>query len=251
MAPSLKEVKAALSAAGVDYSRFLEKSEYLERFRELQVEAHEEAVSRLKAKANFAFKRRSYAHAVRLYTIAALKTVEKTEVEEAQDARATPLAMLLSNRSAAYLQLKLPRRALRDAEHALRLDPGYTKAYARYAAACTELGRLGQAKATLEEALRDCQDEALRRDLGDLLATATTAASLLLLAAAGRRRSLPRPRVRVHHAWGLVTHLGRGRQAAGLGHGHAQGAPRLRGPRLRHPRRVAPPVGRARRLWRI
>ncbi|CBZ53111.1 conserved hypothetical protein [Neospora caninum Liverpool] len=51
------------------------------------------------------------------------------------------LAVILSNRSAAYLRLGNARAALRDGTAGIRLDPSYPKAWFRRASACTALAK--------------------------------------------------------------------------------------------------------------
>ena len=63
------------------------------------------------------------------------------------------LVQLLSNRAAAYLELRLPVPAMADARHCIALDPGFVKGHLRLAAAYEALGRLSEAAATLEKAL--------------------------------------------------------------------------------------------------
>ena len=105
-------------------------------------------VDALKAKANAAFKRRSFAFAVRLYTDA-LVAAHAMEAES----RDPLLVPLLSNRSSCYLRLGLPQPALIDAERCVELDAASLKGLHRLAAANQQLGLLAEARSALERAL--------------------------------------------------------------------------------------------------
>ena len=137
--PSLREVKAYLSAARVDFSDCFERTELIERFRAVQLERQVTDVEQMKAKANAAFKRQSYEYAVRMYTDAVLATDALHAVDQS---RARSLQVqLLSNRSRAYMELGIPLAAMEDAQRCLQLDPAFLKAYHRLAAAHTSLRR--------------------------------------------------------------------------------------------------------------
>ena len=127
MVTPLKEAKAYLSARGIDFSDCFERSELLERFQSVKLSCERGAIEKAKLKANAAFKRKSHAYAIRLYTEA---IGAACKLQQFDDAAARKLcAVLLTNRSFAYLQLQMPRRALRDAHHSATLDPDYIKAH--------------------------------------------------------------------------------------------------------------------------
>lgn len=170
-------VQAYLSAAAVDYSDCFERAELIQRFRTVQLERSITDVEQMKAKANAAFKRESYAYAVRLYTEAFLAALALFGVDPGRGrsllvrpchAHSThpfrPAAewhcirvkvQLLSNRARAYLEMCMPLAAMEDAQQCLQLDPSFVKAYHRLAAAHTALGRCGATPgAPLTPALR-------------------------------------------------------------------------------------------------
>ena len=100
----------------------------------------------LREQGNIAFKAGNYAEAAACYT-AALGNF-------ATAAQPTLSAMLLCNRSAAYLKQGLPQRALDDAEHAVGLDHENAKAFFRKALSLRQLpGRLSDAIAACRRAL--------------------------------------------------------------------------------------------------
>eukprot|EP00908_Phaeocystis_cordata_P017548 Transcript_28903.p1 GENE.Transcript_28903~~Transcript_28903.p1 ORF type:complete len:671 (-),score=175.50 Transcript_28903:189-2201(-) len=168
--PSLREVKAYLSAARVDFSDCFERTELIERFRAVQLERQVTDVEQMKAKANAAFKRQSYEYAVRMYTDAVLATDALHAVDQS---RARSLQVqLLSNRSRAYMELGIPLAAMEDAERCLQLDPAFLKAYHRLAAAHTSLRRFHDASVVLRQALDRSQaaDAEHRADLSAKLA---------------------------------------------------------------------------------
>ena len=142
--PSVREMKRVLNAANVDYSDCFELSELSERFDAVRLQAQQSRVGVLKAKANAAFKRRSFAFAVRLYTEALVAAHAM-----AAESRDQLLVPLLSNRSACYLRLGLPQPALADAERCVQLDAAFLKGLHRLAAANQQLGRLAEAKSAL------------------------------------------------------------------------------------------------------
>ncbi|ORC92605.1 serine/threonine protein phosphatase type 5 [Trypanosoma theileri] len=80
----------------------------------------------LKAKGNEAFNEGKWNHAIELYT-------------QALELYKTPA--LLCNRAFAYLKTEMPGAALADADEAVRLDPGFVKAYYRKASAHLYLGK--------------------------------------------------------------------------------------------------------------
>ena len=165
--PSVREMKRVLNAANVDYSDCFELSELSERFDAVRLQAQQSRVGVLKAKANAAFKRRSFAFAVRLYTEALVAAHAM-----AAESRDQLLVPLLSNRSACYLRLGLPQPALADAERCVQLDAAFLKGLHRLAAANQQLGRLAEAKSALERALAiDTEPEnhdALQSELAQL-----------------------------------------------------------------------------------
>ena len=146
--PSVREMKRVLNAANVDYSDCFELTELTARFDAVRLQAQQSRVGVLKAKANAAFKRRSFAFAVRLYTEALVAAHAM-----AAESRDQLLVPLLSNRSACYLRLGLPQPALADAERCVQLDAAFLKGLHRLAAANQQLGRLAEAKSALERAL--------------------------------------------------------------------------------------------------
>ena len=143
--PSVREMKRVLNAANVDYSDCFELTELTARFDAVRLQAQQSRVGVLKAKANAAFKRRSFAFAVRLYTEALVAAHAM-----AAESRDQLLVPLLSNRSACYLRLGLPQPALADAERCVQLDAAFLKGLHRLAAANQQLGRLAEAKSALE-----------------------------------------------------------------------------------------------------
>ena len=153
--PPLKEVKAYLNAAGVDFSDCFERCELIERFRAVRIKSERTVVERMKAKANAAFRRHSLEYAVRQYTDAALAACALHDAAEARHF----IVLLLANRSQALLMLQLPARALRDAQNCVRLEPSYVKGHARLAAACLALGRLRRGIVHLNLAL-ECSADA-------------------------------------------------------------------------------------------
>lgn len=118
--PTLSKAKAWLTQQGIDVSDCFERSELFARYAEVKGRIHALREQRLRAKANRAVQRKSYALAVRLYT----------------DALGVPAcralrAVLHANRSTAYSNLGLCRAALDDGERAVELDPSYVKGYFR------------------------------------------------------------------------------------------------------------------------
>ncbi|KAH9589390.1 PPP domain [Trypanosoma melophagium] len=85
-----------------------------------------EEADQLKAQGNEAFKEGKWNHAIELYT-------------QALELYKTPA--LLCNRAFAYLKTEMPGAALADADEAVRLDPGFVKAYYRKASAHLYLGK--------------------------------------------------------------------------------------------------------------
>lgn len=145
--PSLREIKRFLSELKIDYSDCFEKSELTERYRMVHIEQQRAQINAMKERANAALKRRSFEFAVRLYTEAALACTH-LHVEDVSHATSL-LALVLANRSLAYIHLALPRRALIDAQHCVRLNPGYARGRARYAAAYVACERPERAVAQL------------------------------------------------------------------------------------------------------
>lgn len=85
----------------------------------------------LKQKGNDAFKNGKFQQAVDLYS-------------QAIEADKTPT--LLCNRAFAYLKAELPGGALADAEEAIKIEPGFVKAYYRKASAHLYLGKYKEAE---------------------------------------------------------------------------------------------------------
>ena len=148
---SAKEAIRYLTARGVDFSDCFELNELRERFHKVKLLSNSRAAEKAKAKANAAFKRKSHVLAVRLYTEA---LGIACAVHDADVGVATRLVVLsLANRSMAYLNLGLAKRALADARRCVFLDPSYMKGLARVAAAYLALGQPESALEHLEAAL--------------------------------------------------------------------------------------------------
>lgn len=135
---SVKAAKQFLDERKVDYSDCFERNELLQRFASVKINVDKAIIEKAKMKANGAFKRQSHAASVRLYTEALALTCKlHASDEEGATAR---MALLLANRSMAYLQLALPRQALEDAQLCVHLDAKFMKGHARLAAACLAMG---------------------------------------------------------------------------------------------------------------
>ncbi|KAL0244392.1 hypothetical protein GEMRC1_008476 [Eukaryota sp. GEM-RC1] len=108
----------------------------------------------LKAQGNTAFKAKSYEDAINYYT-------QALEVQEAKE--------VYSNRAAAYINLNQFQDALKDAESAIRVDPSFPKGYLRKSTALSSLGKVNEAKETLQEGLSHCSgNDALQQALSQL-----------------------------------------------------------------------------------
>ena len=118
----------------------------------------------LRARGNAAFKANDFAGAVAFYT-AALNDPSSTS-------QPTQAAVVLCNRSAAYLKQGLPQRALDDAEHSVALDGQSAKAHFRMALALRKLpARLPDATLACRRALElQPQELSIANELESLLA---------------------------------------------------------------------------------
>eukprot|EP00920_Eleutheroschizon_duboscqi_P003910 GHVT01009069.1.p1 GENE.GHVT01009069.1~~GHVT01009069.1.p1 ORF type:complete len:616 (+),score=168.85 GHVT01009069.1:50-1849(+) len=100
--------------------------------------------SSLKAAGNAKFAAGEYAAAADLFS-------QAIEAQRAEGGEA--LAVLLSNRSGAYAALEKLSEALQDAEEAIKIRPGWAKAFGRKGLALFRLGRLSEALAAYDAGL--------------------------------------------------------------------------------------------------
>ena len=105
----MRTVKKYLQDAGVDTNDLLERADWIEKFNSVRIGEETAAIEKAKAKANAAYGRRSFEFAVRLYTEAALAACALHELDAAGAAHF--VAVVLANRSLAFLNLQLPARA--------------------------------------------------------------------------------------------------------------------------------------------
>lgn len=94
-----------------------------------------EAAEKFRLEGNECFKTDRFHQAIELYT----KAID-----------ITPTPNLLCNRSFAYIKVELPGAALMDADEAIRLEPGFAKAYYRKASAHLLMGKFKEALADFE-----------------------------------------------------------------------------------------------------
>lgn len=106
-----------------------------------------DGVEALKAKANDLFVKGDFVQAEAFYTQAIL--CEQTDK--------SLLSVLYSNRSAAYLSMEQPEKAVEDAITAIGLNPSYAKAYLRKAHSLTKIGDELGAYVTWMEAVDRCE----------------------------------------------------------------------------------------------
>ena len=186
MTTSLREAKRILAENGVDISDIFEKGDLLARFNQFRITQCSFISERAKAKANLAFKRRSFAYAVRLYTEAALKACALHSID-ATSAR-NVLVLLLGNRAASYLALQMPARAEADAAQCTVLDPLYVKGFVRRAAACMAMEKAHEATLHLTRALElPIESDELRAQIQEQLTLANAEAAASDAAARERR----------------------------------------------------------------
>jgi len=144
---SIKEMRAALSAARVDFSDCFELDELRARYDSTITAKAVGEVESLRLKGNGAFKRASFEFAIRLYTRAIAGAEALPDPAKASEL----LGPLLCNRSAAHRALRMPAQALADAQMAVRRAPTFARARVRHAQALHAVGRNAEALAALEQ----------------------------------------------------------------------------------------------------
>jgi len=98
-----------------------------------------EAADDAKSLGNLAFQKKDYKQAISQYTKA---------IQINQD---TSLHVYYSNRAACHLALKDWARGLEDATHCVAIHPGFVKGHLRRIVALTELGKLEEARVSIEQ----------------------------------------------------------------------------------------------------
>lgn len=114
----------------------------------------EKKAENLKNQGNQFYKKQQFLKAIKLYS---------------QAIETFPKAAFYSNRAAAYLALKKPQQAIKDADLALQVDPEFHRGYSRKATCYTKIGQVQEARRILTEGIAKIKNnEPLRKELNDL-----------------------------------------------------------------------------------
>lgn len=132
-------------------------AEQRKEFDDLIGKKREASVEEWKGLGNRCFGQQSYLTAIKCYTQALDRhKVDRPSTKEAQKKHETEMAVLLSNRSVAYLKSTMfsgPAMALKDAQEVVKLNPTWAKGYLRVGDAQFNRKQWKEAKEAYETAL--------------------------------------------------------------------------------------------------